>query len=274
MRLLSHIFYRNACIYRSATRWDLPPYRITIWLIDEILIFVYFIVELILGFVTVTWHEKTGGLEFASTIILVLQTNRLAKCASLPLSALLSRSYHSFQLSIEKNDNLPTDVTEETDPVLNAIKKYKNDPSILKIKSYFKYLTVFSFKYLNVEDVKREINNINSKKETPNGDIPVKIFKWNYDIIVPVLIECYKASKIQHSLMSWGMLIYLLYIRKKAVMISQIIGQLASAYFIKAIWAYFIWANKLPCWGYALGISGRVSKRIQLSTFKIEKNAR
>ena len=228
MRLLSHIFYRNACIYRSATRWDLPPYRITIWLIDEFCLFACWI-EFRFCYSYMTW--ETGGLELASTIILVLQANRLAKCASLPLSALLSRSYHSFQLSIEKNDNLPTDVTEETDPVLNAIKKYKNDPSILKIKSYFKYLTVFSFKYLNVEDVKREINNINSKKETPNGDIPVKIFRWNYDIIVPVLIECYKASKIQHSLMSWGMLIYLLYIRKEAVMISQIIGQLAFCLF-------------------------------------------
>ena len=25
---------RNACIYLTATRWDLPPYRITTWLID------------------------------------------------------------------------------------------------------------------------------------------------------------------------------------------------------------------------------------------------
>ena len=31
---LSHIFNRNACVYQTATRWDLPPYRITIWLID------------------------------------------------------------------------------------------------------------------------------------------------------------------------------------------------------------------------------------------------
>ena len=28
------IFNRNACVYQTATRWDLPPYRITIWLID------------------------------------------------------------------------------------------------------------------------------------------------------------------------------------------------------------------------------------------------
>ena len=34
VRWLSRIFNRNACVYQTATRWDLPPYRITIWLID------------------------------------------------------------------------------------------------------------------------------------------------------------------------------------------------------------------------------------------------
>ena len=34
MRWLSHIFNHNACVYQTATRWDLPPYRITIWVID------------------------------------------------------------------------------------------------------------------------------------------------------------------------------------------------------------------------------------------------
>ena len=34
VRWLSHIFNRNACVYQIATWWDLPSYRITIWLID------------------------------------------------------------------------------------------------------------------------------------------------------------------------------------------------------------------------------------------------
>ena len=34
VRWLSRIFNRSACVYQTATRWDLPPYRITIWLID------------------------------------------------------------------------------------------------------------------------------------------------------------------------------------------------------------------------------------------------
>ena len=98
------------------------------------------------------------------------------------------------KLKIENDDNLLTDDIEETDPVLKAIKKYKNHPSILRIKSSFKHPKVFSFKYFNVEDVKREINNLNSKKATPKGDIPVKILKWNSDIIAPALTECYNQN--------------------------------------------------------------------------------
>ena len=98
------------------------------------------------------------------------------------------------ELKIEKDDNLLTDFIEETDPVLKEIKKYKNHSSILRIKSSFKYPKIFSFKYFNAEDVKREINNISSKKATPKGGIPVKILKWNSDIIAPVLTEFYNQN--------------------------------------------------------------------------------
>ena len=36
VRWLSHIFNRIACIYQTATRWDLPPFQITIWLTDDV----------------------------------------------------------------------------------------------------------------------------------------------------------------------------------------------------------------------------------------------
>ena len=32
--MTTRIFNCNACVYQTATRWDLPPYRITIWAID------------------------------------------------------------------------------------------------------------------------------------------------------------------------------------------------------------------------------------------------
>ena len=34
VRWLSHTFNRSACVYQTATRWDLPSHWITIWVID------------------------------------------------------------------------------------------------------------------------------------------------------------------------------------------------------------------------------------------------
>ena len=81
LRWLSHIFNRNACIYKTATRWDLPPYRITIWLIDDvILIFVCLLVDLILGFVTATWHKKSVDPNSHWLSSLYYYKRRLTKC--------------------------------------------------------------------------------------------------------------------------------------------------------------------------------------------------
>ena len=85
VRWLSHTSYRTGCIYQAATRWNLPPYRITICLIDDVmLVFISLLVDLIQGFCYGYLTLETGGLELASTIILVLRANRLTKCSSHP----------------------------------------------------------------------------------------------------------------------------------------------------------------------------------------------
>ena len=48
------------------------------------LIFVCLLADSIQGFCYSYMASETGGLELASTIILVLQANRLTKCASHP----------------------------------------------------------------------------------------------------------------------------------------------------------------------------------------------
>ena len=61
VRWLSHIFNRTVCIYQAATRWDLPPYRITIWLTDDVtLSFCLFTwwFDYSFFFVTVIWDGK------------------------------------------------------------------------------------------------------------------------------------------------------------------------------------------------------------------------
>ena len=65
VRLLSRIFKRNACVYQTATRWDLPPYRISIWLIDWDVMFVCLFAWWfnIYVFVTAIWHRKPADLN-------------------------------------------------------------------------------------------------------------------------------------------------------------------------------------------------------------------
>ena len=51
VRWLSNIFNCTACIYQTATWWELPPYWITTWLIDDVkVVFVCLHDDLILGF--------------------------------------------------------------------------------------------------------------------------------------------------------------------------------------------------------------------------------
>ena len=78
-------------IYLSLCMWDDYHARLLLdeiyhlielpfeWLIDDA-IFVCLLDELILGFCYSDLTLETGGFELASTTILVLQTNRLAKC--------------------------------------------------------------------------------------------------------------------------------------------------------------------------------------------------
>ena len=51
VRWLLDIFNWNTCIYQTDTWWYLPPYRITIWLIDDVMwTFLCLHHDLILGF--------------------------------------------------------------------------------------------------------------------------------------------------------------------------------------------------------------------------------
>ena len=60
-----HIFNCTACIYQTTTRWDLPPYRINIWLIDDVtLSFCLFTSWFDCSFfVTAMWDEKPVDLN-------------------------------------------------------------------------------------------------------------------------------------------------------------------------------------------------------------------
>ena len=63
-------------------------------------------------------------------------------------------------------------------PILKAIAKYKNHPSIFRIKNYMKEKDLnFSFEFVHKPKISKEINKLDSKKACQEHDIPVKLIK-------------------------------------------------------------------------------------------------
>ena len=77
------------------------------------------------------------------------------------------------------------------DPIIAATHKYKIHPSILKIKEQLKKYDLFSFYHVNPDKMLKIIENIDSKKATQHGDIPVRIIKENKFIFSKVLSEIF-----------------------------------------------------------------------------------
>ena len=75
--------------------------------------------------------------------------------------------------------------TRESDPILKAIKKYENHPSIIKIIESRNPNDVFSFKPIDAKGVEIEICSLNKSKVSPNNSIPPKIIQENLDIFIP-----------------------------------------------------------------------------------------
>ena len=88
-------------------------------------------------------------------------------------------------LKIENSDAFDNQTPKYTlkDPVKNAIEKYKEHPSILKIKEYFPNSKKFVFQKTNLEEITNEINNLVISKASPIDSIPPIIIKNHIGII-------------------------------------------------------------------------------------------
>ena len=95
------------------------------------------------------------------------------------------------KLNIQIDQNLLNDASLFDDPIIAAIHKYKRHPSILKIKEQLKKDDLFSFYHVNPDKMLKIIENIDSKKATQHGDIPVRIIKENKFIFSKVLSEIF-----------------------------------------------------------------------------------
>ena len=68
------------------------------------------------------------------------------------------------------------------DPIIEAIKKYENHPSIIKIKERFSENCNFSFNDVSNEKVQNEIRDLSEKESSPLDAIPAKIIKDHEEI--------------------------------------------------------------------------------------------
>ena len=81
-------------------------------------------------------------------------------------------------LNIKENSVITSRTSDcTTDSIDIIMDKYKFRLNILLIQKHLENHHIFSFKTVEIGDIKKEINNINSKKTTTNNSIPPKLLK-------------------------------------------------------------------------------------------------
>ena len=84
---------------------------------------------------------------------------------------------------------------EDFTGVEKALEKFKEHPSILKIKENYNFDETFHFNDKSVSDMEYEISRLNPNKTTSYNDIPAKILSKNKDIVSPFVTKIYDNAK-------------------------------------------------------------------------------
>ena len=127
------------------------------------------------------FSEKSYSKESISFINkdgLITENEDLAKTFNIFFSIIVNK------LGIEHVPDIPN-LSNIDDPILKAIAKYENHPSILRIKNYMKEKDLnFSFEFVDKPKISKEINKLDGKKACQEHDIPVKLIKSNKDFFL------------------------------------------------------------------------------------------
>ena len=70
----------------------------------------------------------------------------------------------------------------ENDPILRAIHKYEQHPSIIKIKEVVGIAAHFTFSYVDNRTIMDAIYSLKTSKANPQNSIPGNIMKENCDL--------------------------------------------------------------------------------------------
>ena len=84
--------------------------------------------------------------------------------------------------------------SENEDPIIRAIEKYSNHPSILKIKEHYPQNIKFSFDPTTAEDVLKEVRHLDESKSSPLESIPARVLKDIVDVFVPKMVIDFNAA--------------------------------------------------------------------------------
>ena len=92
---------------------------------------------------------------------------------------------------------LPSEIMSGTedihDPVLIAIKKFENHPSISKIKQNMNTKFKFEFSNITSDEMMGVVKNLDSSKATTYKNIPIKTFKQHIDIYIDKVTDIYNS---------------------------------------------------------------------------------
>ena len=112
--------------------------------------------------------------------------------------------FNKFFANIVKELNLGIDkkflvnVDHISDPVQKAIQKYQNHPSVKAISEKYDKNT-FSFKSVSLDEIKKEIKNLDTKKACQDTDLPTKIIQENFDIFADFIFQNFNNVVIAFS---------------------------------------------------------------------------
>ena len=94
-------------------------------------------------------------------------------------------------MNLKVYENLPNqnlDFIE--DPVLRAIKRYENQPSIKGTERNVKRVN-FSFNFATFTDIEQKLKNLNPRKTSQDTDIRTRILKENSDLFAEFVLKNY-----------------------------------------------------------------------------------
>lgn len=114
------------------------------------------------------------------------------------IAHVMNEYYVNITNSLDIHD-IPTDLDDDNfafDRVIDKIvHKFRFHPSISKIKDAHPTDTVFDFRNINHDHVKKCIGKLDSRKSSPEGDIPAKILKEYSEYYCELLTKTYNNSR-------------------------------------------------------------------------------